>query len=54
MVIEFHKLEYHGKLDFFTLKYPKSGRSLHIFEIVVDYNIVCKNMLFDYFCWEVC
>ena len=50
MVLEFHKLEYHGKLDFTTLEYPKSGRSLHIFKTVVDCNIVCKNVLFGYFC----
>ena len=43
-------LEYYGKLDFTKLKYPKSSISLHIFEIVVDCNIVCKKMLFSYFC----
>ena len=32
MVLEFHKLEYHGKLDFTTLEYPKSGTFLHIFQ----------------------
>ena len=34
--LEFMELEYHGKLELPKLKYPKSGRSLHIFEIVVD------------------
>ena len=43
-------LEYYGKLDFATPEYSKSGRSLHIFETVVDCNIVCKNVLFGYFC----
>ena len=45
----FMKPEYHEILDFAKLKYPKSGRSLYIFETVVNYNIVCKKMLFDYF-----
>ena len=49
MALEFHELEYHGKLDFAKLEYPKSGKSLYIFEIVVDCNIVCKNVLFGYF-----
>ena len=35
-VLEFIELEYHGKLEFPKLKYPKSGRSLHISETVVD------------------
>jgi len=43
-------LEYHGKLDFTKFDYLKSGRSLHFFETVVDCNIVCKKMLFSYFC----
>ena len=30
------KLKYHGKLEFSKLKYPKSGKSLYIFETVVD------------------
>ena len=34
--LEFMKLEYHGKLEFPKLKYSKSGRFLHISEIVVD------------------
>ena len=34
--LEFMELENHGKLEFPKLKYPKSGRSLHIFEIVLD------------------
>ena len=50
MVLKFHKLEYHGKLDFATLEYPKSGWFLHIFETVVDCNIILKNVLFGYFC----
>ena len=49
MVLKFHKLEYHGKLDFATLEYPKSGWFLHIFETVVDCNIIWKNVLFGYF-----
>ena len=44
------EFEYHEKLDFAKLEYPKSGKSLYIFEAVVDCNIVCKKMLFDYFC----
>ena len=35
-------LEYHGKLDFAKLEYPKSDRFLHIFETVVDCNIICE------------
>ena len=35
-------LKYHGKLDFAKLEYPKSDRFLHIFETVVDCNIICK------------
>ena len=53
MVIKFHKLEYHEKLDFAKLEYPKSGRFLHISEIMVDYNIFCKNVLFGYFQQEI-
>ena len=49
MVLEFHKLEYHGKLNFTKLEYPKSDRSLYISEIVVDCNIVFENVLFGYF-----
>ena len=30
------ELEYHEKLDFPKLEYPKSGRSLHISKTVVD------------------
>ena len=41
--------EYHGKLDFTKFEYPKSGTSLHISETMIDYNIVCKKMLFGYF-----
>ena len=44
---------YHGKLNFATLKYLKSGRSLYIFETMVDCNIICKNVLFGYFCPEI-
>ena len=44
------KLEYHEKLNIAKLEYPKSGKSLYIFETVVDCNIVCKKILFDYFC----
>ena len=36
MVLEFHELEYHGKLEFPKLEFPISGRFLHISEIVVD------------------
>ena len=39
-------LKYHEKLDFTKLEYPKSGKSLYISEIVVNYNIVCENVLF--------
>ena len=35
-------LKYHGKLDFAKLEYPKSDRFLHIFETVVDCNIICE------------
>ena len=49
MVLKFIELEYHGKLDFAKLEYPKSGKSLHISETVVNYNIVCKKVLFSYF-----
>ena len=49
IVLEFHKLEYQGKLDFTTLEYPKSSTSLHNFETMVDCNIVCKKVLFGYF-----
>ena len=44
MVLEFMKLEYHEKLDFAKLEYSKSDKSLHIFEIVVNCNIVRKKM----------
>ena len=49
MVLKFHKLEDHGKLNFAKLEYPKSDRSLHIFETVVNCNIICNKMLFGYF-----
>ena len=34
--LDFMEFEYHGKLEFPKLKYPKSDKSLHIYEIVVD------------------
>ena len=34
--LKFIELEYHGKLEFPKLEYPKSGRFLHIFKTVVD------------------
>ena len=49
MVLEFMELEYYGKLNFTKFEYPKSGRSLYIFKTLVNYNIVCENVLFDYF-----
>jgi len=30
------ELEYHGKLEFPKLEYPKSGRSLHISETMIN------------------
>ena len=33
---EFMELEYYGKFEFLKLKYPKSGRFLHIFKTVVN------------------
>ena len=30
-------------------QYPKSDISLHIFETVINYNIVCEKLLFTYF-----
>ena len=36
MVLEFHELEYHGKLDFAKLEYLKSDKFLHISETVID------------------
>ena len=47
------ELKYYEKLDFSKFEYSNSGRFLHIFETIVDYNIVCKKMLFGYFCPEV-
>ena len=44
---------YHGKLNFAKLEYSNSGKFLHIFETVVDCNIICKNVLFGYFHPEV-
>ena len=32
----FMELKYHGKLEFPKLKYPKTGKSIHISEIVVN------------------
>lgn len=49
MVLEFYKLEYHEKFDFAKLEYPKSNRSLYIFETMIYCNIICKNVLFGYF-----
>ena len=49
MVLEFHKLEYYGKLNFAKLEYPKNDILLRIFETVIDYNIFCENVLFGYF-----
>ena len=49
MVLEFHELESYGKLDFVKFEYSNSSRFLHIFETIVDCNIVCKNVLFRYF-----
>ena len=54
MVLKFKEFEYmekfssswnlttNEKLDFAKLEYPKSGKSLHIFETMVDCNIICK------------
>ena len=42
----------HKKLNFVKFEYPKSDRFLHIFETVVNCNIVCKNVLLGYFCQE--
>ena len=52
MVLEFYKLEYYGKLNFAKFEYPKSGRFLHMFKTVVNYNIFYENVLFGYFCRE--
>ena len=49
MVLEFMELEDHGKFDFSKFEFPKSDRSLYIFETVADCNIICKKMLFGYF-----
>ena len=49
MVLEVHKLEYHRKLDFTALKYPKNNKFQHIFKTMIDCNIICKNVLFNYF-----
>ena len=49
MILEFHELESYGKLDFAKFEFSNSSRFLHIFETVVDCNIVCKNVLFRYF-----
>ena len=45
----FYGTRVHGKLNFAKFEYSNSGRFLHIFETVVNCNIVCKNMLFRYF-----
>ena len=42
MILEFHELEYHKKLDFTKLEYSKSGKSLYISKIVVDCNMFAK------------
>ena len=42
MLLEFHELEYYKKLDFSTLEYLKSDKSQHIFEKVIDCNIIYK------------
>ena len=44
MVLEFMKLEYHRKLNFTKLEYSKSDKPLHIFKIVVNYNIARKKI----------
>lgn len=49
MVLEFYELECEGKLDLVKLEYTKSDISLHIFETVINCNIVYKNVLFDNF-----
>ena len=47
MVLElFMEFEYYRKLDFTKLKYLKNNRFLYIFEIVINWNIVCKKVLF--------
>ena len=51
MILEFYKLEYHGKLNFAKLEYPKNDTLLHIFETGIDCNILCENVLFSYFRW---
>ena len=42
MELEFHELEFYGKLEFPTLKFPINGRSLHILKIMVDCKILKK------------
>ena len=42
MILEFHELKYHGKLNFAKLEYPKSDKSLHIFETVVVWQIATQ------------
>ena len=53
MVLEFHKLEYYEKFDFTKLEYSKINRFLRISEIVINYDIIYENMLFDYFYLEL-
>ena len=44
--LEFMELKYHGKLDFPKLKFPISGRSLHISKTVVNCKIFSKIEVF--------
>ena len=49
MVLEFHELEYHGKLEFPKLKFPINGRFLHISKIVINCKIFSKTVVFGHF-----
>ena len=53
MTLEFHKLEDYEKFDFTKLEYSKIDRFLRIFKIVINYDIIYENMLFDYFYLEL-
>ena len=49
LILEFHELKYHKKLDFHKIKFKKSGRLLNILQTVVDCKIFLKIVVFGHF-----
>ena len=49
MVLEFHKLKYHGKLDFHKIEFQKSDKLLNILQMIVDSYIFFLTVAYGHF-----